>query len=209
MSYLEGPVKRTIGARKTMRIKRSKPVLTTGEVARICRVTPRTVSKWFDSGRLGGYRIPGSRDRRIPVDELVAFMRRYDIPLDALDEGVCRILIVDAEAGEELAEEINAQGQYEIRTAGTSFQAGALAQEFHPHVIVVAAQHGIGEAVEICRDIQSHRSLQNAKVIAAVDDLAGRRREELLGSGFNNCLAKPYTAGDLIRAVEETMNLVT
>ena len=192
-----------------MRIKRSKPVLTTGEVARICRVTPRTVSKWFDSGRLGGYRIPGSRDRRIPVDQLVAFMRRHDMPMDALDEGVCRILIVDAEAGGKLAEEINAQGQYGVRTAGTSFQAGALVEEFGPHVIVVAAQHGIGEAMEICRDIQSHRSLQDTKVIAAVGDMPDRWREELLAAGFNNCLSKPYTAGDLIRAVEKTMNLVT
>jgi len=35
-------------------------VFTTGQVAKICKVAPRTVSKWFDSGRLKGYRIPGS-----------------------------------------------------------------------------------------------------------------------------------------------------
>ena len=34
-------------------------VFTTGQVAKICKVAPRTVSKWFDSGRLKGYRIPG------------------------------------------------------------------------------------------------------------------------------------------------------
>src|SRR4051812_28109101 len=44
----------------TMKIK---DVLTTGEVAKICNVAPRTVSKWFDSGALHGYRIPGSKDR--------------------------------------------------------------------------------------------------------------------------------------------------
>ena len=43
-----------------------KKVFTTGQVAKICQVAPRTVSKWFDSGRLKGYRIPGSQDRRIP-----------------------------------------------------------------------------------------------------------------------------------------------
>ena len=36
-------------------------VFTTGQVAKICKVAPRTVSKWFDSGRLKGYRIPGSQ----------------------------------------------------------------------------------------------------------------------------------------------------
>src|ERR687886_569888 len=34
-----------------------KKVFTTGQVAKICKVAPRTVSKWFDSGRLRGYRI--------------------------------------------------------------------------------------------------------------------------------------------------------
>ena len=47
-----------------------KDVLTTGEVAKICNVAPRTVSKWFDSGALHGYRIPGSKDRRIPLNQL-------------------------------------------------------------------------------------------------------------------------------------------
>ena len=40
----------------------NKEVFTTGEVARICNVAPRTVSKWFDTGQLRGYRIPGSKD---------------------------------------------------------------------------------------------------------------------------------------------------
>src|SRR5512140_1444860 len=48
-----------------------KDVLTTGEVAKICNVAPRTVSKWFDSGSLKGYKIPGSKDRRIPVAQLI------------------------------------------------------------------------------------------------------------------------------------------
>ena len=52
-----------------------KDVLTTGEVAKVCNVAARTVSKWFDSGQLQGYRIPGSKDRRIPVSSLQQFMR--------------------------------------------------------------------------------------------------------------------------------------
>lgn len=58
-------------------------VFTTGEVARICNVAPRTVSKWFDSGRLKGYRIPGSNDRRFPAAHLFRFMRENHIPIPA------------------------------------------------------------------------------------------------------------------------------
>ena len=48
-------------------------VFTTGQVARICKVAPRTVVKWFDSGRLRGYRTPGGDNRRIPREELLRF----------------------------------------------------------------------------------------------------------------------------------------
>ncbi len=56
-------------------------VLTTGDVAKICNVVPRMVSIWFDNGLLNGYRIPGSRDRRIPIAELARFMAAHKIPI--------------------------------------------------------------------------------------------------------------------------------
>ncbi len=74
-----------------------KDVLTTGEVAKICNVASRTVSKWFDSGQLRGYRIPGSKDRRIPVSNLVKFMKSHGIPMDGLMSGDTRVLIVDSD----------------------------------------------------------------------------------------------------------------
>ena len=59
---------------------KGRKVLTTGEVAEVCNVASRTVSKWFDKKLLKGYRIPGSRDRRIPIAELARFMKEYEIP---------------------------------------------------------------------------------------------------------------------------------
>jgi predicted site-specific integrase-resolvase len=56
-------------------------VLTMGDVAKICKVASRTAQKWFDKGLLKGYRIPGSRDRRIPIPELVRFMKAHGIPV--------------------------------------------------------------------------------------------------------------------------------
>lgn len=48
----------------------------TGQVARLLGVSRPTVIEWFDSGILRGNRLPGgSRDRRIPHINLVAFMR--------------------------------------------------------------------------------------------------------------------------------------
>ena len=63
-----------------------KKVFTTGQVAKICKVAPRTVSKWFDSGRLRGYRIPGSQDRRIPREQLLRFLQEHNMPLGELED---------------------------------------------------------------------------------------------------------------------------
>jgi len=58
-----GPTETQTGYR-CLNMQKRKDVLTTGQVAQICNVAPRTVTKWFDSGRLKGYRIPGSKDRK-------------------------------------------------------------------------------------------------------------------------------------------------
>jgi excisionase family DNA binding protein len=56
-------------------------VFTSGMVARLCGVSPRTVTKWIDSGRLPGYRIPDCEDRRVRRAELAAFMAEHGFPL--------------------------------------------------------------------------------------------------------------------------------
>lgn len=187
-----------------MRTAQRKDVLTTGEVARICHVAPRTVSKWFDSGELKGYRIPGSRDRRIPAEGLAAFMRAHGMPLDGLDGEVCRVLIIGEDVSPELLAACSGSGRYEVRTAGSGFEAGLLARQFRPHAVVMDADDD--EASEICRNIKAGASVEAAKVIAAARDLTDSLRRRLLGQGFDGVLPSPYSFPELAGAVESTAN---
>jgi excisionase family DNA binding protein len=184
-----------------------KEVLTTGEVARICRVAPRTVSKWVDSGKLRGYRIPGSRDRRIPLPQLIAFMRAHDIPLDGLDldRGVCRIILLSPEVPDGLTSRINSAGRYELRVAQCEFEAGMIAQQFRPHVVVVDLPAGSPEATEVCRTVKAAAGLEAAKVLAAVDSAEAAGDE----GDFDGYLTRPVTAEALLAAVEEATNFMT
>lgn len=54
-------------------------IYTTGQVAEIFGVTTRHVCQWFDSGRMRGYRIPGSQDRRIAGEHIEKFADEYGI----------------------------------------------------------------------------------------------------------------------------------
>ncbi len=56
-----------------------RSTLTSGEAARLCDVSLQTVNRWFDSGELRGFRV--GRHRRIPENELVAFIRRRGLPM--------------------------------------------------------------------------------------------------------------------------------
>lgn len=67
-------------------IKTDRDLFTTGQISRMYRVSPRTVSKWIDTGILRGYRLPMSKDRRVTRTNLVAFLKQYEIPLRGLED---------------------------------------------------------------------------------------------------------------------------
>ena len=75
-----------------------KDLYTTGEAAEVCRVSQQTIIRCFDSGRLKGFRVPGSKFRRIPRQSLVNFMKENNIPLDTIGSGKRKVLVVDDDA---------------------------------------------------------------------------------------------------------------
>ena len=66
-----------------MEEKEKKTVYSIHEVAKICKVSPRTAITWFDKGLLRGYRIHGSQERRIPTERLITFMQEQGIGIPA------------------------------------------------------------------------------------------------------------------------------
>ena len=74
-----------------------KTVFTTGEAAKICKVSQQTIIRCFDNGQLKGFRVPGSRFRRIPRESLFKFMKDNGIPTDGLETGKRKVLLVDDE----------------------------------------------------------------------------------------------------------------
>ncbi len=182
-----------------------KTVLTTGEVARLCNVAPRTVSKWFDAGQLRGYRIPGSKDRRIPVEHLVRFMRSHGMPLNGLDNGLKRILILDADRpfGDALRAALTENGGYEVVTACSALEAGAAARELEPDVFVVDMMLPEVSPVLVIRFIRSLGAADPIRVIGVAPTLSGGQGQALLQEGFDGFLCKPFDVHSLIRVIEE------
>lgn len=188
-----------------MSMNKPKEVLTTGQVAKICNVAPRTVSKWFDSGQLRGYRIPGSKDRRIPLEQLIRFMRAHGIPLDGLETSQTRVLIVDAEAAlVNLLEQalVSDQG-YEVKTAGSGFQAGVLAGSFRPHVMLVDVSMPDIDARKLVQHIRSDAALQHTRLIAVSGAMTNGQAQGLRQEGFDVALPKPFDVRQVLQAIDQ------
>jgi len=187
-----------------------KEVLTTGEVAQICNVASRTVSKWFDSGQLRGYRIPGSKDRRIPVANLVKFMKSHGIPMDGLMSGDTRVLVVDRDddVRDGLRQILAEQTSFDVRTVASAFEAGMECERFRPHVILLDLHIEGAEPQSIMRCIRSSDDLQMTKVIAVSGTLTDGQVASLAQQGFEGALRKPFTVRQVIEAVETAHAIV-
>ena len=186
-----------------------KDVLTTGEVAKICNVASRTVSKWFDSGQLEGYRIPGSKDRRIPVEKLIRFMKNHGIPLDGLMSGQIRVLLVDSDEDISitLRQILSEQTNYEIRSTESMFTAGYEAERFRPHVILANIHIGEDEGRSIVKFVRNCDDLQMTKIIGMTGKLTDGQVSQLVHQGFDAALRKPFSVRQVIEAIEGVVNV--
>lgn len=189
---------------------KGKNVLTTGDVARICHVAPRTVSKWFDNGQLKGYRIPGSKDRRIPLSELIRFMKVHNMPTADLGVGKIRVLIADSDArtASALAEVLKARTDYEVQTARSSFETGAVVRTFAPHVLLVSFLADGVDAMGVCTGIRDNEDLRTIKIIALANQLSDSEVTALLQKGFDACVPYSTDPKEIIKKIEEAIAII-
>lgn len=70
-------------AGKKRRKLRIEGVYTTGQAARICRLSQRIIVRCFNQGRIKGFIVPGgSGHRRIPKEALYKFIETNNIILE-------------------------------------------------------------------------------------------------------------------------------
>lgn len=188
-------------------MRRSKDVLTTGEVAKICNVAPRTVSKWFDSGKLRGYRIPGSKDRRILHSELVRFMRAHGMPLAGLESGLTRILIAetDADLAMLLGKALEENARFEVKVVHSAFEAGAAAEVSRPHVMLIDTSLSGLSGRDGVTAIRKVTDLEGCKLIAITSRLRNGEDEELRRHGYDGVLSKPFDVSQAVRTIEAAL----
>ena len=186
-----------------------KTVFTTGEAAKICKVSQQTIIRCFDSGQLKGFRVPGSRFRRIPRDVLYRFMKENGIPTDALESGKRKAVVVDddEELVELIRDALENDGRFEVRTANNGFDAGMIVKEYRPDGIVLDVMLPDINGKEVCQRLRSDSTLDDVKVVCISGMVEADKIGELKAAGANEFIQKPFEVEHLIDAICKLLDM--
>lgn len=187
----------------------SKTVFTTGEAAKICKVSQQTIIRCFDNGSLKGFRVPGSRFRRIPRDQLFVFMKDNGIPTDALESGQKKLLIVDDDQDlvDLMVDCFQRDGRFELRTANNGFDAGMQVKEFRPDCVVLDVMLPDINGKEVCQRVRSDRTMDTVKILCISGMVEPDKVNDLRNAGANDFMQKPFTTERLLERVCDLIEL--
>jgi len=170
--------------------KTAKSIYTTHEVSRLLHVNPRSVINWIEQSLLPSYRTPGGH-RRIRHDDLLAFLRKHQIPTpESLVEGKFSVLIVDDE--QEIVDIMKVflqrQGGYEITSAADGISALIEVGRAKPDLLILDIMIPGVDGIEVCRRIKADSN--NRTVIIAVSGSA-EHEKRILQAGADGFMTKP------------------
>ena len=186
-----------------------KDLFTTGEAAEVCRVSQQTIIRCFDAGRLEGFRVPGSRFRRIPRQSLIKFMKDNNIPLDAIESGKRKVLIVDddAEIVELLVDVLERDGRFETKTASSGYEAGIATEQFRPELVLLDYMLPDVNGNVVCQTIRKNPNFENIRIIIVSGVVKQDEISQLLKSGADDFIHTPFSAELLLAHVCNVLKL--
>lgn len=194
---------------RVSKVNPAAEVFTTGQVARICKVATKTAAKWFDSGQLKGYRIPGSTDRRIPRASLVKFLKDNGIPSSWIEEANWKSLLcigVEPILLAKLHLYLTDEDGYRFRAAPDGFAAGVQARNGLPcPVVLIDLTMGRSEALTIAARLREEKDYAEATFIAIVGE-DETLTVQLAERGITSVLLRPFDPALLAQMVREAFD---
>ena len=180
--------------------ERMKTVFTTGEAAKICKVSQQTIIRCFDNGQLKGFRVPGSRFRRIPREALYKFMKDNGIPptLWRAASARCCWWTTTPSLVELMTKVLEEDGRFEVRIASNGFDAGMMVKEYRPDIIVLDVMLPDINGKEVCHRVRADTTLEDVRILCISGMIEEDKIQELRLAGADDFLHKPFDIEELI-----------
>ena len=185
-----------------------KKIFTTGEASEVCKVSQQTIIRCFDAGRLGGFRVPGSKFRRIPRAELIKFMKHNEIPIDALEGSCKRILVVDDDPAilELFVDVLKRDQRFDIKTASNGYDAGMLTESFKPHVMLLDFMLPDINGNMVCQRVKRNPALSHTKIIVISGVIKQDELDALMSAGADDFIKKPFNIQHVVERIVALVN---
>ncbi len=182
---------------------------TTFEVARLCGVFHTTVINWVNKGKLKARVTPGGH-RRIPLSELVPFMKKYDMPVPAdIGDPHRTILILDDEP---MMTRLIERGftkhkdRYTVQISNNPVDALVMIGKKLPDLLVMDLMMPVMDGFQVCQILKSNPATKDMKIVA----ISGRKllanQHEFLAKNVDEFLQKPFEMEDLVATVEKHLS---
>jgi len=182
-------------------------VLTTGQIAKICRVDGRTVKRWINEGILKAYELPITGISRVRIDDFLLFLKRNKMPIpdDMKYLAKHRLLVVDDE--KHMLSAIRRiltypdSDQFVIKEAGDGFEAGQILSEFKPDLVILDILMPKMDGLNVLKQIKSNPETRHIKVIVLSGLMVNEERQKVINLGASDLLAKPFDEQEFRRRV--------
>lgn len=182
---------------------------TTFDIASKLGVSPPTVVNWINSGLLMAHRTPGGH-RRIPHEELIAFARAQNYPLDLEAPPPARaqerVLIVDDDVTfcDLLRAYVQSCGPYTVDVAHSGFAAGLLMARQTPSAIIMDIQMPDMNGFEVLHMIRQDLHVARVPVIACTSS-GPEVEEQIRQHTFQGFIQKPFDFSELLGMIRQVV----
>jgi len=177
-----------------------KNIYTTYEVSRLCDVDLSTVINWVNKGRLQAYKTPG-RHRRVKREDLLDFLKRYNMPVPQCLEDRYRVLVLDGDAA--IAKLVTKAFRKEnntinLRLSRDGFDGGKQVGIFHPDILILDLKSRGIDGFKVCKNIKEDPETRKIKILAISRDNKKADRRRIIASGADSFMAGPFDAENLM-----------
>ena len=136
-------------------------------------------------------------------------MKENDIPLDNLDSGRRKVLVVDddPEIVELMVDVLERDGRFDVKTASSGYDAGVLTQEFRPDMMILDYMLPDVNGNVVCKTIRQNPVFEHMKIIIVSGVVNQDEIDDLLGHGGDAFMKKPFSIDELVGKMAELLEI--
>ncbi len=186
-------------------------ILTVSQASKYCKVSPKTIINWIDSGHIKSYKTVGGH-RRIKIEDLDEFLRKNGMPLpeESRGERKKKILVVDDDKiiVETIVQALEEDEHgYEMISAADGFEAGLQVSHFKPDLVILDIMMPDIDGYEVCQKIKCNPLTKDTKIVVLSAYLNDEAFKQMKEHGADAYFSKPLPLEQLRFEVANLLGL--